>query len=336
MVAIVLVGFNSRKYLDDCLQSIQASHYKKYEIIFVDNFSTDDSVAYIRQHYPAVTIIENPGNYGFAKANNSGINYALAHGANAVFLLNIDTVLDPDCLGTLVKESDKKTVLQPLILLHDHGKKTHLINTTGNYLNFLGVSYCSGYRTPENKAMAQEIPAASGAGLFVPKPIMQAVGGLDERFFMYHEDLDWSWRARKLGFTIRLIPQAKLWHKYAFSRNKTKMFYVERNRLLFLFKHFSSKTLILISPMLVLQELLALALATKEGYLGPKLRSYGQIIGMMPYYLSYRKAEKRIKTDRDLKFLIGGGINFSEVKVPFLSLYNRMLEAYWRTVVRWV
>lgn len=336
MIAAILVGWNSRDYLEDSLSSLTASRGVDLRVIFVDNASSDDSVEFIRSRYPDVTIIQNVENTGFCRGNNIGIEAALKLGAEAVFLVNVDTVVEPDCLRLLHAELREDRLVQPLILLHPR-ETDELVNTSGGTLHYLGFSYCSDYRRP-SAGVNRERPMliASGAAVLIPAPVLRKVGAFDESFFMYHEDVDLTWRARLAGYGIRLVPEAKVWHKYEFSRNSRKMTLGERNRWYFLLKNFQWKTLLLVLPFAVLNELLICLFALKEGWLGGKLGSYGTLLRRMPDLLRSRREIQRLRrvSDRELCTGMGAELQFSEVKIPAVVLYNAASRAYWNLVRR--
>lgn len=336
MIAAILVGWNSRAYLEDSLGSLAASRGVDFRVIFVDNCSTDDSVEFVRRRYPDVTIIQNQENAGFCRGNNIGIAAALEMGAEAVFLVNVDTVVEPDCLQRLQAELREDRLVQPLILLHPR-EGEELVNTSGGTLHYLGFSYCSDYRSPSHRIDGERrMLIASGAAVLIPAAVVRRVGAFDESFFMYHEDVDLTWRARLAGFEIRLVPEAKVWHKYEFSRNSRKMTLGERNRWYFLLKNFQGKTLLLILPFALLNELLILLFALKEGWLGGKLGSYGTLLRRLPDLLRSRQEIQRLRrvSDRELCTGMGAELQFSEVKIPAVVLYNAASRAYWNLIRR--
>ncbi len=336
-IAIIIVGYNSQVYLKDCFDSLHNSDYQQFDIIFVDNNSSDQTVKIIEEKYPKTILIKNKGNFGFAKSNNIGFNYALKHKYDYLFILNPDTIVDSRCLSQLIEAAKTKpqTVLQPLILLHD-GKKTNLINTNGNVLNYLGISFVGDYKKPQSKAQAKKITIGSGAALFLPREIIEKVGGFDEDFFMYHEDVDLSWRIHKAGFNIEALTDAIVWHKYSFSRNNLKLYYFERNRLLFLFKNFSLKYLILISPAFLLNELSVLVVALAQGWLLAKIKSYGSVIALSHKNYQKRKAVNLItrRDDHQLKALITSELNFAEINLPLKNVYEGIIRVYWAIIYR--
>lgn len=333
MIAVIIVGYNSQRFLKTCLTSLQKSN-TPHTVIFVDNASTDNSVAYIKEHFPKTLLIESKKNLGFAGANNLGIEKALELNASAVFLLNPDTAVAPDCLSILQQNLNETELLQPAILL-DPEKQTNLINTTGGVLSILGFSYCSDYKVPiEDLQTAHNRAIASGAAVVIPTSILKKIGLLDETFFMYHEDVDLAWRAKLAGYTIKLLPQAKVWHDYSFSRNATKLYYAERNRLIFLLKNFSLRYWILMLPLLALTELAICLYFAKDGLLPEKLKGYQEIINRWSAIQKQRERVQKLRTvsDRELAPLLADRVQFSEVDIPLLKPYNLLVNLYWKIV----
>jgi GT2 family glycosyltransferase len=280
--------------------------------------------------YPKADVIKNK-NTGFAGGNNVGIRRAFELGCDYVFLLNPDTTIHKNCLEKLVAKADQQTILQPLILLNIDGQNTDLINTTGGHLNFLGFSYCSDYKKNKSTAREKDIAIASGAAVLIPTNILKKIGLFDENFFMYHEDVDLFYRARLFGFNIRLIPDSLLWHKYSFSRNSNKMFYTDRNRLLFLYKNFSLKYLVLILPISIINEILMILYSLISGWFFQKIRAYFSALALLGPSSTRRKTNlpQIRKRERTLKQFIGPEISFSEVANSFLTFYNLITKIYW-------
>lgn len=332
MISIVIVGYNSQPHLKTCFDALYQSTTKDFSIIFVDNNSSDTSLAFIKKEYPNVIIIANNENHGFAKANNIGIARAIELKSEAVFLLNPDTAVDPHCLELLVKSSDEQSILQPIILL-DPIARTTKVNTTGGVLSILGFSYCSDYKAAATDFTEEmQRPVASGAAMFIPTPIIKRLGGFDEQFFMYHEDIDLSWRARLLGYDIRLIPAAKVWHKYSFGRNDQKLYQVERNRILFLLKNFSLRYWLLLLPLFLLTELATCCYLALTGQAGIKFKSYRSLIELWPKIQATRSIiqKSRQKSDRELAPLLADRVQFSEMVIPLLKPYNGLVGLYWQ------
>jgi len=334
MVSIIIVGYNSEKYLKECLESVFASSYNKFEVIFVDNNSQDNSKEYIEKNFPRVNLINSKDNLGFAGGNNIGIKKAISDKSDYIFLLNPDTIIDQNCLGKLVEKADGETILQPLILLHDGKQKTDLINSAGNILNFLGFSYCGSYKKKRSEIISdKDIPVASGAAMFIPVKIIKKIGAFDESFFMYHEDVDLSWRAMIAGHNIRLTRDSLIWHKYSFSRNKNKMFYTERNRILFIIKNFSLRHLLLTAPMQLIITLALLLYFASDGIILSWFRIQFAVIKSLPALLQEKR--KIIKTipPQDLRRFLSGSLNFSELNSRPFRVLDKASTIYWKLII---
>lgn len=330
MIGVILVGYNSRKYLPDCLSSLKNSDTDDYKIIFVDNNSTDDSVEYVRQHYPDTIIIQNDANEGFAQANNQGVDCALELGASAVFFLNVDTIIAPDCFKHIKLKLNQQTIIQPLILLHKE-KKTERVNTSGGVMHYLGFSYCSDYNQPMARVAEKQIPIASGAAMVVPKEILEKSGAFDPDFFMYHEDVDLSWRARLAGYTVQLVPQAKVWHKYTYNRNSGKFYYYERNRWFFILKNYSGMSLVLLAPMFFLNELAMWGYSLVTHQAKDKWRTYASLFQDRKKIKKSRHNVQSMRrvTDAKLFSSVTSTLKFEEMTLPALGAYSVLLKGYW-------
>lgn len=331
MISIIIVGYNSKKYLQECFESIFLSTYKKFNVIFVDNCSTDGSAKFVEENFPEVQTIISKINTGFAGGNNIAIKRAVELRSEYVFLLNPDTVIDEKCLEILMEHADQDTILQSLLLLHRDGQKTNIINSSGNDLNFLGLSYC-GNLDKNAKIISPEprnISLASGAAMFVATKVIRKIGLIDTDYFMYHEDVDFCWRARLAGFGIKLIPESIIWHKYNFSRNKNKLYYFERNRLLFITKNYPVNILFLIFVPFVIHEFLMIAHSIFNGWFVLKIQAYKDYFLMLPRFI--RKRQKQIIKTKTKDTLV---YYSSEIKVPYFSnpltaTYNLWLKTYW-------
>ncbi len=327
-VAVIVLGYNNLAYLDDCFSSLMKLDYNEYEVYYIDNNSKDGSINFIKSKFPTVKIIVNNKNYGFAKGNNIGIKEAFKNNNDVFMLLNPDTIIDNKCLSNLSKSYEPDIILQPLVLLFDKAK-TDRVNTSGNHLQFLGVSYCNELNSARKQIQEKEIASASGAAMYIPKEIIEQVGMLDESFFMYNEDLDFCWRARINGFSIKLIPEAIVWHKYKFSKNARKYFYIEKNRLLFMAKNYQLLTILLILPALIVHEFATLIIAICSGWFIQKIKAYLMFILQLPEVLIKRMHNKRVKNDYELSQYIDAEINFALVSLPGVFIYNKLMGIYW-------
>jgi GT2 family glycosyltransferase len=334
-VAIITVSYKSAEDLPPYFKSLAGFLKGKGRIIIVDNDSPDTSVE-IAKKYAGVEVLAQKENVGFAGANNVGIEHAFKTGAEYVFLLNPDTEVDEKCMDILLEASKhhKDTILQPLLLVSRDGIRTKEVNSWGNPMNYLGVSYAGGFTQTDWPKEAHEIPVASGACLWFPKSIYDTIGALDANLFLYCEEQDFCWRALIAGFSSWLIPEALVWHRYEFSRNARKFFFYERNRWLFLLKNFQVHTLILLAIPLCIHEVLMVVYGLKAGFFKYKLEAIGAVFMSLPRVIRERKdiAAIRVRSDRQIKRLLTPDLDFAGMKVPLQGVYSAWLKGYWKAV----
>lgn len=242
-IALVILNWNGLKDTLACLESTKKIDYPNVETIIVDNGSTDGSCALIQERFPTATLIQNTANLGFAEGNNIGIRYALKNDASYIFLLNNDTVVDPQILNAFLKtfkEHPEAGILGAKIYLFDQ-KDTldHLggiWNPKSARFDLIGnrkLDTLNAFQSP------QEIDYVCGAGLIAHRTVWETVGLLEAKFFLIWEESDFCFRARRAGFKTLTCPQAKIWHKvsasfvgkphstYFWWRNR--LFWIERN-----------------------------------------------------------------------------------------------------------
>ncbi|HEX9013086.1 MAG TPA: glycosyltransferase family 2 protein [Anaerolineaceae bacterium] len=242
LVINVILNTSRRDDTLACLESLAASSYPRQQTIVLDNASTDGSAEAIRARYPQVQVIPLTRNLGYAGNNNAGIRAALEAGADWVFVLNEDTVLDPDCTSRLVETavlSEKTGILGPLVY---HGSEPGTIQSAGGALDGHWQPVHIGQNEADIRQFTspREVDWISGCAILVRREVIDQVGALDERFFYYWEETDWCLRARQAGWLVVQVPQAKLWHKgvqrdYRPGPNIT--YYAARNKLMLMAKH---------------------------------------------------------------------------------------------------
>lgn len=211
-VSIVILNWNGKKFLSDCLQSLRRVTYKPLEIIIVDNNSSDGSVDYVKRFFPEVKIFAKKENAGFAKGNNFGWKKATGE---YVLFLNNDTVATPNFLAVLLSDlRNDPTIgcMQPEMRVLN---KKELMDEAGAYLTFTGFSYHYGYRKtyalPMYRKM-REIFSVKGACMLVPKKVLRETGGFDEDFFIFYEETDLCYRIWLRGYRVLYEPAATIYH----------------------------------------------------------------------------------------------------------------------------
>ena len=205
LVCIVLVNWNGWPDTLGCLSSLEALRYPRFEIVLIDNGSDDDSVERIQAEYPALTLLQKDHNTGFTGGHNAGIAFALNHGAEYILLLNNDTVVDPDFLTHMVaaaRADGRIGGLTPKIYFLEPRDEKVLWSAGGEVALWLARSgnRGRGQRDAGQYDALHETDYAPGCCVLMSRTAVETVGLLDDAYFAYFEDTDWSLRARAGGF----------------------------------------------------------------------------------------------------------------------------------------
>lgn len=263
-VSVIVVGYNSRSYLDACFAALVRQRYAgEVEVLFVDNASRDGSADYVAGAFPGVRVVETGANLGYAGGNNFGA--ARARGSVLVFL-NPDTEVAPGWLAALVRPlvADPTIGLTTSKVLMMHQRAT--INTCGNDVSLAGIAWCRGLGQPASAyAEDADVPAVSGSAFATLADLFRRLGGFDERFFMYLEDTDLSWRARVAGYRCRYVADSVVYHDYRLGFSPWKLGLIERNRYRMLGKHLSLRGIVALSPALAAAEVVTWGYAALRG-----------------------------------------------------------------------
>lgn len=352
-VAIVYLSYNGKRYLHEVITAMQALNYPKdrLELIFVDNASHDGSQEYLR-NVDGITFFPNDKNLGFAEGNNVGINHALLHGADYVFLHNNDLKLDPDAILHAVNLAESNLQIgsvQSLMLLW---KQPDIINSTGGMVHFLGFGFVRDNGRKLNEVIGavhkphldgEEITYASGAAVLYRASVLQQVGLLDPFLFLYHEDLELGWRIRLAGYKNVLSLQSKAFHDYEFKRSVQKFFWMERNRWLVHFSHLEWGTLLLLFPFFLFMEFPLLFFAAKGGWLKQKFLVYRALLSLRSwrYIAKKRRESKKIRRvkDQTIVSLFTSKVEHQETNSPLVTkIGNPILTLIWsiiRRMIKW-
>lgn len=338
-VLIIIVNYNGAGYLGDCLLSLTEINYSKdnFEILIVDNASTDGSVEYLKKNWVEIKLIKNLENLGFAAGNNIGFQSALQNNFDYAYILNQDTVVQPNFLAEAINIAETNprigAVQSKLLLYYNIGK----INSIGNEIHYLGFAFAGGYLSPDRELAVREIAYPSGASTLFKTSVLEEAGLFNPDFFMYHEDVDLGWRIWLRGYQVVLAPKSVVYHKYEFSRSIKKYYFMERNRYLVLLQNYKLATLLLISPPLIIMGLSMFFYSFFAGFWREELR-------VCRYFLNSRnwqqiiKTRKKIQKNRHLgdaavikRFV--GKIEFQDLSNPLLRyIANPILNLYWQIV----
>lgn len=237
-VSIIIPNWNTRSWLAGCLEALRGQSYQDFEVLLVDNGSRDDSVAFVRQHYPEVRLLSFTENRGFAAAVNAGIG---ATTAEYVVLLNVDTIPQPDWLHQLVQVMDQSppevgSVTSKMLSLQN----PEILDDAGNFLSWYGSAQKRGKGEPAGQYdQLEEVFSACAAAALYRRTFLEAVEGFDENFVSYLEDVDLGLRGRLYGYRCLYVPTAQVlhqWHGAGLPRPQY-VYFSTRNRLALLFKN---------------------------------------------------------------------------------------------------
>jgi GT2 family glycosyltransferase len=255
VLSIIIVNYNTEKLLKGCLESVYASaNGTPLDIWVVDNNSRDNSMPMVKSQFPSVQVLENPSNVGFSKANNMVISRSRSE---YILLLNPDTLVMGDAIERMLTFMNKhpEVGIAGCKVLNRDGTlqlacRRSIPTPKAAFFRLMGLSLLF----PKSKTMAQynmtykspdqthEVDAVSGAFLMIRRKVVEDIGLLDERFFMYGEELDWCLRAKRAGWTVMYHPDAQIVHYKGEStkyNNRRASYEFYRAMYLFHKKHFA-------------------------------------------------------------------------------------------------
>ncbi|MGI6278825.1 MAG: glycosyltransferase family 2 protein [Patescibacteria group bacterium] len=249
-ISLIVLNWNGQPWLKNCFTSIYQQDFKKFEVILADNNSTDNSIKYTKKYWPKVRIVSFKNNLGYVGANNLAAQKA--QGKYLLFLNN-DTKIQPNFLRSLSKEASSNKILTPQAFDYQ-GEKVFPKDKP-----FLGLGRF-GY-----PVFSLHPFYADGSALFIAKQAFNNLGGFDEDYFIFHEDIDLCWRAQLVGFKITPVPEAKIYHAAGGTLEGSKIktgqrhrtstlrrFLTEKNALSNLLKNYGLISLILFLPIFLI------------------------------------------------------------------------------------
>ena len=332
-VSIIIPHYNNKEILENCVKSILKNSYSNYEIIIVDNNSTDNSANLIKEKFVEVNIIKSNINLGYAGGCNLGSKHAKGQ---YLLFLNNDTIHDENFLDFLVqciKSDDNISSVQPKILDFD---KTYFdyAGSSGGYIDYLVFPFTRGrvFNTIEKDEGQYDdrkrIFWASGACFLTKKNIFKKIGGFDQNFFAHMEEIDYHWKCYLAGHEVYVEPKAVIYHKGGATlkyQSYKKTYLNHRNSLFLLLTNYSIGLSLYLFPLRLLLEFLS---SLKDLFTFKFLHFISHYIALISLFLNLkslflrRKLIKniRIKTDRDL---FDKKIIFNRSIVNLYFLFNR-------------
>lgn len=292
-VTFVIINWNGRHLLPDCLNSIREQSFRDFEIIVVDNGSTDGSRELLREQYPEVNTIELDSNHGFAEPNNLAFKKAQGE---FVATINNDLTLQPGWLAPLVRtlQEDASCFAAQGKILRADG--SGVVDTCGLGMRPCGAARNLAHNRPEDtvRGRRQVFTVSAGAALY-RKSLLQQLGYFDERYFAYYEDLDLGWRARQQGWHTLLVPEAIAYHKVHGTSSNVPgdflWFLSERNRLRTMVKNLPLGVLARHPARILLDELRYIDMIRKKARWRTLLRARFAVLGELVTFRAKRSAD---------------------------------------------
>lgn len=301
-VSIIIVNYNAGVYLKQCLETVWAQTFDNYEVIIVDNASTDDSLATIA-HHERLTIVRNEKNLGFAAAQNQGMRLARGH---YLMPLNFDIVLAPTFLEEMVaamKQSEQVGAISgKLLRMQSDGQQTDQIDNVGLLLprNRFPLHRGAGEIDQGQYDQPVFVFGAMGAAVFYRREMLDDVAYqgqyFDESYFMWYEEIDLDWRARLRGWDCLYTPRAVAYHVGDAHGHGRSSFGAEismRNRWCMILSNECTRCLLTHWPWLIAEEISLLVYVLRRGWLGVYLRALRSFITYLPITLKKRNWVRR-------------------------------------------
>lgn len=344
-VGIILINFKdyAERFLAPCRDSLRRQDYPSelINIYIVDNASTPETLRYLHDNYPEAKILPRlDGNY--AAANNLGFAEAESDECDYLVTVNMDTEMDPTWLSELVsalENNPEAGIAQSKILLFpktEEDKQHPKINSLGNVIQFLGFGFTSAYGEVDREIEGYpEIKGyASGCSFIIRAELFNKIGGYNEEYYMYHDDLEISLKVKLAGKKIILAPRSVIYHKYEFSRSTRMIYYIERNRYLMIMTFYPLYLMFLIALPLIVMDLGMIFYSLIGGWFKDEMKIYGYFFRFKSY-LAVEREKTKIESFKTVSFLkiaenFAGKIEFTEIANPILSyIVNPLLSLYW-------
>ena len=303
-VSIVILNYNGKEYIFDCINSVFKTTGCNFEVILIDNNSTDQSSDYCKEKFPELILIKNEKNLGMA-ARNLGIKKAQG---NYIVFLDADTIVEPNWLEVLL-ESYKKHgdgLYQGKLLQKENHE---IIESCGDFTNIFGFGFARGRGKPDigKYDEFQTISFPVGACTFSSTEIIKKIGYIDESdlFFLMLDDLDYGWRAWSMGIPCYYEPKTIIYHlgSPVLKWTPQKFFLLERNRWICLLSLYTTKTLVKIFPYLLLIDIGVFLYLLPKGLASTKIKAFFSILKMYSRIKKRQSSMLKLKTVSDKKII---------------------------------
>lgn len=307
LISVIIVNWNGKKWLANCFEDLKNQTNQNYEIIFVDNASSDDSVIFIKQNYPNVHIVENQKNLGFAAGNNSALPIARGE---YILLLNNDTRIPPNYLENFIGaflNNPKIGAAQSKIIRMDN---PDLLDSCGSFWTNTTLLYHYGVGKKQSlKKYNDAFPVFTnkGASMLISRKLVDEIGLFDDDFWCYYEETDFCHRVWLAGYECWYLPTSEISHAIGGTSVKFKNSEIHfnnfKNKLLSYLKNFEVKTLLRVIPIFLILSIGISFLWIAQGYFSNAYAIYRALIWNIVHFKNtlnkrYVIQKKRVVSDK--------------------------------------
>lgn len=303
-VSVIVVNYKGMPYLETCLRSLINQNYPNFEVIFVDNNSSDGSVEYVRRMFPDLLVVANDRNLGYS----AGINSGIAQASGEYFApLNVDTEVDRNWLAPMVEFMDANPdagAVTPKSLLYRNRDK---VGVHGLNIHITGLGFVRGLNRQDSDLQEEPLPiaAVSGCSFLIRREIVERMDGLNEDNFMYYDDVDLSWMVNLMGYRIYCVPQSVVYHEYELTMTPQKMYWLEYGRMCSLFCYLKPYTFVALLPALAFTEaqIIGYCLIRGPRYMWAKIRAGTAVLRNLKGLTGRRRQAQRLRKLSDFQLL---------------------------------
>lgn len=340
-VDVIILHYNGKENIDNCLKSVKKTTYPNFSIILIDNNSTDDSVEFIKKNYPEIKFIENSSNLGYAGGNNAALRISKAKYS---VLLNDDTIVEPEWLAELVNAAEKDEMiatLQPKVRSL-RNKKNFDNCAAGCFLDIYGYPIYRGrvFETVEEDAGQYDNPSeiflSVGVCMFIRMSALKESGLLDEDFHIYFEEFDLCWRMSLLGYKHISIPSSVIFHigGVTYKKKSYRWSYLNhRNSIIVLIKNYSGWNLMKRLPVRIILEFFSLI-----GFLA-KLdfeRASANFMALLWIFTHPRMLAKKRKEIQSIRKVSDEEITKNMVQKSVVAQYYIFRRKYFKDYIQFI